>query len=90
MSNKFGHLKSNGKFGKSEQIMETITYQLIIKKDYAHNILEKLLYDEAIEYSPNNIPERQIIESRKRLAEMKANPSSAIDIDEFFDSIEDD
>ena len=70
--------------------METITYQLIIKKNYAHDILEKLLFEGAIEYSPNEVPEWQIIESRKRLAKMKANPSSAIDIDEFFDSIEDD
>ena len=70
--------------------METITYQLTIKKDYAHNILEKLLFEGAIEYSANGVPEWQIIESRKRIAEMKANPSSAIDMDEFFESIEDD
>ena len=70
--------------------METITFQLTIKKDYAHDILEKLLLDEAIEYRPNEVPEWQIIESRKRIAEMKANPSSAIGMDEFFESIEDD
>ena len=70
--------------------METITYQLTIKKDYAHDILEKLLLDEAIEYSPNEVTEWQIIESRKRIAEMKANPSSSICMDEFFESIEDD
>jgi hypothetical protein len=71
-------------------IMETITYQLTIKKEYASAILEELMLNEAIEYKPNNIPEWQIIESRKRLAEMKANPSSSISADDFFDSIVDD
>jgi siroheme synthase (precorrin-2 oxidase/ferrochelatase) len=70
--------------------METITYQITIKKEYASAILEELMLNEAIEYLPNNIPEWQIIESRKRLAEMKANPSSTINGDDFFDSIIDD
>jgi hypothetical protein len=70
--------------------METITYQLTIKKEYASAILEELMLNEAIEYKPNNIPKWQIIESRKRLAEMKANPSSTISSDDFFDSIVDD
>jgi Putative addiction module component len=70
--------------------METITYQLTIKKDYASAILEELMLNDAIEYKPNTIPEWQIIESRKRLAEMKADPSSTIDGDDFFDSIIDD
>ena len=69
--------------------METITYQLTIKKDYASAILEELMLNEAIEYSPTTIPEWQIKESRKRLAEMKQNPSSMIDSDTFFNSIED-
>lgn len=69
--------------------METITYQLTIKKDYASAILEELMLNEAIEYSPTNIQEWQIKESRKRLAEMKQNPSSMIDSDTFFNSIED-
>ncbi len=70
--------------------METITYQLTIKKDYASAILEELMLNDAIEYKPNNIPEWQITESRKRLAEMKADPTSTIDGDDFFDSIIDD
>jgi hypothetical protein len=70
--------------------METITYQLTIKKDYASAILEELMLKDAIEYKPNAIPEWQIIESRKRLAEMKADPYSTIDGDDFFDSIIDD
>ena len=70
--------------------METITYQLTIKKDYASAILEELMLNDAIEYQPNNIPEWQIIESRKRLAEMKADPSTTIDGADFFDSIIDD
>jgi hypothetical protein len=70
--------------------METITYQLTIKKDYASAILEELMLNDAIEFKPNIIPEWQIIESRKRLAEMKSDPSSTIDGDDFFDSIIDD
>jgi hypothetical protein len=67
--------------------METITYQLTIKKDYASAILEELMLDEAIEYKPINIPEWQILESRKRLAKMKANTSSMINSEDFFNSI---
>ncbi len=69
--------------------METITYQLTIKKEYASAILEELMLNEAIEYSPNNIPEWQIKENRKRLAQMKANPSSTIKGEDFFESIKD-
>jgi hypothetical protein len=70
--------------------METITYKLTVKKDYAFTILENLQLDEAIEMTPNNIPHWQITESRRRLAEMKANPLSVLDSDTFFDSIDGD
>ncbi len=69
--------------------MNTITYQVTIKKDYSFAILEKLMLDGAIELIPNEIPQWQIIESRRRLAEMKSNPSSTIDSKDFFDSIDD-
>ena len=69
--------------------MNTITYQVTIKKDYAFAILEKLMLDGAIELIPNEIHQWQMIESRRRLAEMKSNPSSTIDSKDFFDSIDD-
>jgi hypothetical protein len=70
--------------------METITYQITIKKEYASAILEELMLNEAIEYKPIKIPEWQILESRNRLAKMKANPSSMINSEDFFNSIIDD
>jgi hypothetical protein len=70
--------------------LETITYQLTIKKEYAWAILEDLMLNDAIELKPNNITEWQILESRKRLAKMKANPSSMINSEDFFNSIIDD
>jgi hypothetical protein len=70
--------------------METITYQLTIKKEYASAILEDLMLNEAIEYKPNDIPEWQITESRKRLEKMKADPSSTMNSVDFFESIIDD
>jgi hypothetical protein len=69
--------------------METITYQLTVKKEYAFAILENLQLDEAIEMIPNDIPQWQITESRRWLAEMKANPHSMLDSDTFFESIDD-
>jgi hypothetical protein len=36
--------------------MDTITYQVTIKKDYASAIFEDLRLDEAIEFMPNDIP----------------------------------
>ena len=69
--------------------MDTITYQITIKKDYAFAILDELTLDGAIELIPNEIPQWQMIESRRRLAEMKSNPSSTIDSKDFFDSIDD-
>jgi hypothetical protein len=69
--------------------MGTKTYTLTIKKGYAHTIIEKLMLDEAIECIPDIIPQWQMIESRRRLAEMKSNPASNIDSDTFFKSIDD-
>jgi hypothetical protein len=70
--------------------MDTITYQVTIKKDYASAILENLRLDEAIEFMPNDIPQWQIIETRRRLAEMEADPSAEIDGEKFFENILDD
>ncbi len=68
--------------------MESITYQLTVKKEKAYTILENLQLDEAIEMTPNDIPQWQITETRRRLAEMKANPHNMLDSDTFFNSID--
>jgi hypothetical protein len=70
--------------------MDTITYQVTIKKEYASGILEDLRLDEAIEVMPNDIPQWQIIETRRRLAEMEADPSMEIDGEHFFETLSDD
>ncbi len=69
--------------------METITYQLTIKKDYAYAIIEELRLNEAIEFMPESVPLWQMNETLKRLKKMKENPSSMIDSDTFFNSIDD-
>jgi hypothetical protein len=70
--------------------METITYQITIKKDYASAILEELRLNDAIEFMPESIPQWQITETLKRLKKMKDNPSTMLDSDTFFNSIADD
>jgi hypothetical protein len=70
--------------------METITYQITIKKDYASAILEELRLNDAIEFMPESIPQWQITETLKRLKKMKDNPSIMMDSDTFFNSIADD
>jgi hypothetical protein len=75
---------------KKAFIMNTITYQVTIKKKYASGILEDLRLDEAIEFMPYDIPQWQVDESLRRLNKMKENPSSTIDSDTFFNSIADD
>ena len=68
---------------------ETI-YQLTIKEAYASAIIEDLRLKGAIEILPNDIPQWQIIETRKRIKEMNANPDLEIDGKHFFESIIDD
>ena len=70
--------------------MEYVTYQLTIKKEYAAAILEDLRLNDAIEFMPNDIPQWQILETRKRIAEMNANPQLELDGENFFESIIDD
>ncbi len=70
--------------------MDTTTYQVTIKKEYASAILENLRLDDAIEFMPNDIPQWQIIETRKRIAEMNDNPELELDGENFFESIIDD
>lgn len=70
--------------------METNTYQITIKKDYASAILEELRLNDAIEFMPENIPQWQITETLKRLQKMKDDPSTKMDSDTFFNSIADD
>lgn len=68
---------------------ETI-YQLTIKEAYESAIIEDLRLKGAIEILPNDIPQGQIIETRKRIKEMNANPDLEIDGEHFFESIIDD
>ena len=70
--------------------MDTTTYRVTIKKEYASAILEDLRLNDAIEVMPNDIPQWQIIETRKRIAEMNANPDLELDGENFFESIIDD
>ena len=70
--------------------MNDIIYQLTIKEDYASAIIEDLRLKGAIEILPNDIPQWQIIETRKRIKEMNANPDLEIDGEHFFESIIDD
>lgn len=70
--------------------METVTYQLTIKKEYASAILEELRLNDAIELMPDSIPLWQQTETLKRLQKMKDNPSTMMDSDTFFNGIDDD
>ena len=75
---------------KKAIIMEQVTYQLTIKKEYASAILEDLRLNDAIEFMPESIPLWQQTETLKRLQKMKDNPSTMMDSDTFFNSIDDD
>ncbi len=70
--------------------MSETTYTIKIKKEYASAILEDLKQVDAIEIMEEPIPEWQKQESLKRLAEMKANPSSQISEENFFKSLDKD
>ena len=63
-------------------------YHIKIKKEYASAILEDLQQVDAIQIVEEPLPEWQKIESTKRLAEMKSNPSSAISEEDFFEDAE--
>ena len=63
-------------------------YHIKIKKEYASAILEDLQQVDAIQIVEEPLPEWQKIESAKRLAEMKSNPSSAISEEDFFEDAE--
>ena len=85
--NKFKHLMVNL---TKAIIMETVTYQLTIKKEYASAILEDLRLNDAIEFMPESIPQWQQAETLRRLQKMKDNPLTMMDSDTFFNSINDD
>ena len=70
--------------------MEETVYHITIKKEYALAVMEELQQNEAITIVQEEIPEWQITESEKRLAKMKADPSSTIEMDKFFENIADD
>ncbi len=65
-------------------------YHIKIKKEYASAIIEDLKQVDAIEIIEDTIPEWQKTEVRKRIAEMKLNPSSVISESEFFTALEKD
>jgi hypothetical protein len=71
-------------------IMERVIYQLTIKKEYASAILEDLRLNDAIEFMPESIPQWQQTETLRRLQKMKDNPSTMMDSDTFFNSVDDD
>jgi hypothetical protein len=71
--------------------METVTYHIKTSDINAIRLIEELIQKDTVECIQNDeVPEWQIVESRRRLAEMKANPSSTISHEDFFDSIVDD
>ena len=63
-------------------------YHIKIKKDYASALLEDLRQVDAIEIIAEPIPEWQKKETLKRLAEMKADPSSTLSEDEFLKAMD--
>lgn len=69
--------------------MVETTYYIRIKKQYASAIIEDIKQVDAIEIVEGPVPEWQQLESLKRLAQMKADPSSQISEEEFFKSFED-
>ena len=64
--------------------MNEQTYHIKIKKEYAFAIIEDLKQSDAIEIMEEPIPEWQMQESLKRLAEMKVDPSTEISEVDFF------
>ncbi len=64
--------------------MNEQTYHIKIKKEYAFAIIENLKQSDAIEIMEEPIPEWQMQESLKRLAEMKVDPSAEISEVDFF------
>lgn len=68
--------------------MENEMYYIRIKKEYASAIIEDLQQADAIEILENPVPEWQKKETMNRLAEMKANPSSAISKQDFFNKLD--
>lgn len=59
-----------------------------IKKQYASAIIEDLQQVYTIEIVKEPVPEWQKEESNKRLAEMKANPSSLLSEEAFFKALD--
>ena len=68
--------------------MSETTYTIRIKKEYASAIIEDLKQVDAIEIVEGSIPEWQKKETLKRLEAMKANPSSALSEEAFFEALD--
>ncbi len=68
--------------------MSDITYTIKIKKNYASAIIEDLKQVDAIEIIEDPVPEWQKQESFKRLSEMKSDPSSVIQEEDFFKALD--
>lgn len=70
--------------------MSDSIYHIKIKKEYASAILEDLKQVDAIEIIEEPIPEWQKKESLQRLQEMKENPSSAVNEEDFLKALGED
>ncbi len=70
--------------------MSDITYTIKIKKNYASAIIEDLKQVDAIKIIEDPVPEWQKQESFKRLSEMKSDPSSVIQEEDFFKALDGD
>ncbi len=68
--------------------MEDQVYHIKIKKEYASALLEDLRQVDAIEIIAEPIPEWQKKETLKRLAEMKADPSSTLNEEQFLKAMD--
>ncbi len=67
--------------------MENYSYHIRIKKEYASAIIEDLQQVDAIEIIEDQIPEWQKNEPKKRLTQMKINPSSVLSEKDFLKAL---
>lgn len=68
--------------------MESQVYHIRIKKEYASALTENLRQVDAIEIIEDSVPDWQKKETLKRLAEMKADPSSTLNEEEFLKAMD--
>jgi MOSC domain-containing protein YiiM len=68
--------------------MENQVYRIKIKKEYASALIEDLRQADAIEILEEPTPEWQKKETIKRLADMKANPTSTMNEEAFLKAMD--